>query len=131
MGKDAQIERALRFTLADVTAIIDTPDFYRTGGAYFQGIWAQASEDPPGQQALLQLLASGPVMTDSLVEGSGLALDGVVAALTKLEQHDVLYRSGQVDPLEAIRLADEWNFSVELMQRWVVRQEILEKQAGQ
>lgn len=41
------IERERRFGLADVEAVIDAPEFYRDGDAYFTGVWRQAETSAP------------------------------------------------------------------------------------
>ena len=52
------VERERRFSLADVEAVIDAPEFYRDGDAYFTGVWRQAeASKPPGQTAVLHALA--------------------------------------------------------------------------
>ena len=45
------------FTAADVDAVVEDSRFYLNGHVYFNGIWAQAGEAPPGQRALLKILA--------------------------------------------------------------------------
>ncbi len=87
---EQQVERELRFDRADVEAVIGTEVFYRTGGAYFQGIWAQASQEPPGQQEILCALAGGPASDAEIASQTGADPAATEAALDALRRHDVV-----------------------------------------
>lgn len=121
--------RERRFTLADVEAVIATPEFYRDGDAYFTGVWVQAERsEPPGQTAVLRVLAkptkfgSGTkygrgvygggqhTTTEEIAQETGLALENVQRALETLARHDVVMQED-----------GRWKFTVELMRRWVAQ----------
>lgn len=99
------------FSVEDVDAVTAAPRFYEQGDVYFTGIWAQADEDPPGQQALLKTLAEHAEGLDqaALCSASGLAPESCSAALDALQRHDVVV------------CADHGvcRYTVELMRRWV------------
>jgi hypothetical protein len=97
--------------LDDLDAVISSPGFFEDGLPYFKGVWAQAKDSPPGQHAILCTLTAGPADLDHLVELTGLARDVVYAALSTLQEHDVI----------AIEAARDYSFTVELMRRWVAQ----------
>jgi hypothetical protein len=105
------IERERRFTLADVQAVINTPEFYRDGNAYFNGVWVQAeNSEPAGQTAILEALCHEALSITEIVDKIDLSLAQVQAALETLQRHDVvMHNDGQ------------YLYTVELMRRWVVR----------
>ncbi|MBW4621316.1 MAG: AAA family ATPase [Cyanosarcina radialis HA8281-LM2] len=103
------IERERKFTSADVEVIINTPEFYRDGNAYFSGIWAQAANSQPaGQTEILQLLSRGSLSLHEIVDRTAMSLSQVRSALEALQRHDVVKPSG-----------DSYVYTVELMRRWV------------
>jgi hypothetical protein len=105
------VERARRFTLDDVEAVIGAPEFYRDGDAYFTGVWRQAeASPPPGQTAVLHALAGSEagVPVEEIVERAGLTLEEAGGALNTLKRHDVAVEGNR-----------RWQFTVELMRRWV------------
>ncbi|HCK82455.1 MAG TPA: hypothetical protein DIC59_13475 [Candidatus Competibacteraceae bacterium] len=98
------------FTTADVDAVVEDSRFYVNGHVYFNGIWAQAGEAPPGQQTLLKLLAPHGDGLDPaiLCEQSGLDPAAFTDALDALARHDVVNcHNGRC------------RYSVEMMRRWV------------
>lgn len=100
-----------RFTVADVQAIIDAPEFFRDGDAYFTGIWRQAEKSkPPEQTAVLRALATSEtgIPTVELAQQSGLEMGTVEGSLSTLARHDVVAEKAGI-----------WQFTVELMRRWV------------
>lgn len=109
------IERERRFGVDDVEAVINAPEFYRDGDAYFTGVWRQAEVSEPDQQtAVLVALAQekkGLPVAEIARRAEILAAD-VESALRTLARHDVV---AEVD--------DCWHFTVELMRRWVLRRE--------
>jgi len=111
--EDAERER--RFHLADVDAVVASPEFFRDGDAYFTGVWAQADNGAQTcQQTLLRLLsraANGMTIQD-LADQSGLSVEQTQSALTLLRRHDVISESD-----------DGWRFTVELMRQWVAQKE--------
>jgi hypothetical protein len=98
------------FTAADVNAVVEDPCFDANGYVYFNGSWAQAGEAPPGQQALLKILAEHRNSLDQNVwcEQSRLNPAAFEAAVEALERHDVV--SGEKGVCR---------YRVELMCRWV------------
>ncbi|MBK8898612.1 MAG: hypothetical protein IPN66_15720 [Candidatus Competibacteraceae bacterium] len=90
--------------------MVEESRFYLNGHVYFNGIWAQAGEAPPGQQTLLKLLAPHGDGLDQAIlrEQSGLDPAAFTDALDALERHDVVNcHNGRC------------RYSVELMRRWV------------
>jgi hypothetical protein len=108
------IERERRFSLADIRAVINAPEFYRDGDAYFTGVWRQAETSaPPGQTLVLHALAqSGAGMeVEEVASRTHLSPQEITAALATLARHDVVVEAN-----------DGWRFTVELMHRWVENQ---------
>jgi hypothetical protein len=98
------------FSLEDVEAVIDGPEFYSQGRYYFAGVWGQAGQGAEGQQKMLKLVAAFPggISFEGIVARFGQDTDRLTAALKELERHDVLLEKD-----------GEWQFTVELMRRWV------------
>jgi len=116
---EQQIRREARFHREDVDAVISTAGFYRTGGAYFSGIWAQAGQGPPGQQAVLSVLVGGPTSLPEILEKADLGPPEAEAAIKSLERHDIVVAVDHEG-------ARKWRFIVELMRRWLsAREELL------
>jgi hypothetical protein len=106
------VERKRRFSLADVETVINAPEFYRDGDAYFTGVWRQAETgESIGQQNVLRALAQSEAgkTIEELVQQSDLILKDVQRALEVLKRHDVVTES-----------EGKWLFTVELMRRWVI-----------
>lgn len=107
------IERERRFTIRDVDAIINAPDFYRHGNAYFTGVWAQATTSTiAGQPAILSALAPEVrgLSLDGIAQTSKLTPQVIQDALERLKQHDIVREE-----------TGQWGFTVELMRRWVLK----------
>ena len=107
---EQQQKREAKFTVADVQAVIDQPEFFAQGKPYFAGVWAQANHDAPGQQAILKALATHPdgLELDDLHAAVGLDSATFAAALATLQNHDV------------VRLNDgNAQIIVEVFRRWV------------
>jgi hypothetical protein len=99
-----------RFTLADVEAVVNVPEFYQEGNAYFQGVWEQAeTSQPEGQLAILRQLAHQRLTVAELVEKTALSPEQVAGAIKTLEHHDVIAQDD-----------GRYDYTVELMRRWVV-----------
>jgi len=97
-------------SLDDLRSVINSPEFFQDGGAYFTGVWRQAEDsDPPGQTQILKVLAADEKSLSELAAGTGLSEVQVTAALKTLQDHDV------VQPTEEGR----YGFTVELMRQWV------------
>ena len=118
---EESIERERRFSLADVEAVINAPEFYRDGDAYFTGVWRQAeTSEPPGQTAALRALAhpapalreglEGEQPVEEITRQAGLAPEEIGRALEALARHDVVVEED-----------GRWQFTVELMRRWVAQ----------
>ncbi|MDS4058551.1 MAG: ATP-binding protein, partial [Candidatus Contendobacter sp.] len=101
------------FTAADVDAVVEDSRFYLNGHGYFNGIWAQAGEAPPGQQALLKILANHGDGLDRNAWRQTNNLDPATfdAALEALKNHDVVTDENGI-----------CRYSVELMRRWIAAQ---------
>jgi AAA ATPase domain len=54
------------FTIEDVKAIINNPEFFQRGRYYFDGVWGQAARGTPGQHLILKILAPLPSMEERL-----------------------------------------------------------------
>jgi WD40 repeat protein len=107
---EEDVERERRFTLIDVEAVINTPEFYRDGNAYFNGVWIQADNSTPlGQTAILQVLSRHDLSLSEIVDRTALSSSDVRAALETLERHDVVKLNG-----------NRYVYTVELMRRWVI-----------
>ncbi|PSR18501.1 hypothetical protein C8255_07080 [filamentous cyanobacterium CCP3] len=97
-------------SLDDLHAVIDSPDFFQDGGAYFTGVWRQAEDSAaPGQAQILQVLAAGEKSLAELIAGAGLSEAQIEVALKTLQDHDVVKSTGE----------GLYSFTVELMRRWV------------
>jgi hypothetical protein len=109
---EQQRQREAKFTVSDVQSVVEQPEFFAQGKPYFAGVWAQASHDTPGQQALLQALAPHPegLAIDNL-QHAGLAPSTFSKALETLENHDVVRVSDGVAQI-----------IVEVFRRWVEQQ---------
>jgi hypothetical protein len=99
--------------LEDLEAVIHSPSFFEDGHAYFSGVWAQADDEPPGQQAILRALAPRSANREALASRTGLAAAALGAALHTLEQHDVVREGGE----------QGYGFTVELMRLWVLQRQ--------
>jgi HAMP domain-containing protein len=111
---EEEVRPERRFTLKDVEIIINAPEFYRDGNAYFNGVWVQAANtQPEGQTAILRALSRGPLSLTEIATLTGLERDLVRAALYTLQHHDVI---SQHDGRHF--------YSVELMRRWVEHYQI-------
>ena len=97
-------------SLDDLRSVINSPEFFQDGGAYFTGVWRQAEDsEPPEQTPILKALAEGEKSFTELIAGTGLSELQVTAALKTLQDHDVVQST----------VAGSYSFTVELMRRWV------------
>jgi hypothetical protein len=106
---EGEREPAHPIDIDDLDAVIASPNFFEDGFAYFNGVWAQAQDSPPGQQSLLTALSAGPATLQQLIQLTGFSTEGITTALKTLEAHDVINHD----------LAGNYHFTVELMRRWV------------
>jgi hypothetical protein len=159
---EQQVKREALFSLDDLEAAIDSPEFYRAGNAYFAGVWAQAGQGAPGQQVLLKALTQTdrPASAEELATRTSLNLPEIFEALRTLKRHDVIHtprqmltdstsyplpgradkfvdddsrnlpslsltkcESGERSNESSIPEKDLWDFTVELMRRWVRQHE--------
>ncbi|NER24266.1 MAG: ATP-binding protein [Symploca sp. SIO1C2] len=99
------------FTLEDLEAVINNPDFLNKGRYYFTGVWGQATEGAPGQQEILRILAPHPsgLSQSALAAAANLDEATLLAALQTLKRHDVIHQT-----------QEGWQISVELFRRWVL-----------
>jgi len=98
------------FTLEDVTAVINDPEFFQRGRYYFDGVWGQAARGAPGQQEILRAIAPHPEGLDinTLAEITGMNETNLQPALNSLIRHDVVW---EID--------GKWRIIVELFRLWV------------
>jgi hypothetical protein len=100
------------FTVEDVEAVINDPEFFKRGRYYFDGVWGQAARGASGQQAILKALAPHPqgLSIDALAQVTGMEEETLQEALKTLKRHDVVQeREG------------DWQIIVELFRRWVLQ----------
>jgi MFS family permease len=100
------------FTVEDVEAVINDPEFFKRGRYYFDGVWGQAARGASGQQAILKALAPHPegLNIDALVQATGMEEKTLQEALKTLKRHDVVEESEGC-----------WQIIVELFRRWVLQ----------
>ncbi len=104
-------ERSSIFTPEDLTAVIHRSGFFAKGRYYFTGVWNQAAQDTPGQQAILKVLAEdteGRTVSE-IRRKSGLAVEAIAPALTTLKRHDVVSET-----------EGKWKIIVPLFRQWVL-----------
>jgi AAA+ ATPase superfamily predicted ATPase len=110
------------FTVEDVEAVINDPEFFKRGRYYFDGVWGQAARSASGQQAILKALAPHPqgLSIDELrtqfneivgaTHVSPLPEETLHEALKALTRHDVIKEKEGC-----------WQIIVELFRRWVLQ----------
>lgn len=107
------IYRQPPLTVQDVEAVINMPEFYRDGNAYFNGVWEQAKEIRGQEQLqILRTLSQQSLTLNQLLEQTNLNAEKLYKALQILEQHDVIQQQGGY-----------YSYKVELMRRWVAEQQ--------
>ncbi|WP_409882477.1 helix-turn-helix domain-containing protein [Nostoc sp. ChiSLP03a] len=101
------------FTIEDVEAVINDPEFFQRGRYYFDGVWGQAARGAEGQQAIVQMLAPHPegLSLDALAQSTGMNDANLQEALNTLKRHDVVEE-----------IQGSWRIMVELFRRWVLQQ---------
>ena len=101
------------FTVEDVEAVINNPEFFKRGRYYFDGVWGQAARGAEGQQVILQVLAPQPegISLDVLAQSTGMNDADLQEALNTLKRHDVVEET-----------QGSWRIMVELFRRWVLQQ---------
>ncbi|WP_322695901.1 AAA family ATPase [Nostoc sp. DedSLP03] len=101
------------FTVEDVEAVINDPEFFKRGRYYFDGVWGQAARGAEGQQAIVQVLAPHPegLSLDALAQSTGMNDTNLQEALNTLKRHDVVEET-----------QGSWRIMVELFRRWVLQQ---------
>jgi hypothetical protein len=102
--------RSPRFTPTDLTTVIQHSDFFTKGRYYFTGVWNQAAQDAPGQQAILKALADveGGRSHSELHRFTRLSSSEMEQAIATLQRHDVI----------ALR-ENKWKIIVPLFRQWV------------
>ena len=90
------------FTVQDVEAVINDPEFFKRGRYYFDGVWGQAARGASEQQAILKALEPHPeglsieelsTQLDEIVGAthvSPLQEETLQEALKTLTRHDVI-----------------------------------------
>lgn len=98
------------FTVEDVRAVINDPEFFQRGRYYFDGVWGQAARGAPGQQEVLRAIAPHREGLDinTLAEFTGMNETNLQPALDSLIRHDVVW---EID--------GKWRIIVELFRVWV------------
>ncbi|MEG3970602.1 ATP-binding protein [Microcoleus sp. T2B6] len=98
------------FTVEDVRAVINNPEFFQRGSYYFDGVWGQAARGAPRQQEILRAIAPHPEGLDinTLAEFTGMNETNLQQALNSLIRHDVVW---EID--------GKWRIIVELFRVWV------------
>jgi hypothetical protein len=98
------------FTVEDVRAVINDPEFFQRGRYYFDGVWGQAARGAPGQQEILRAIAPHREGLDinTLAEITGMNQTNLQQALNSLIRHDVVW---EID--------GKWRIIVELFRLWV------------
>ncbi len=98
------------FNSEDLQKVLDSPEFYSIGNAYFRGIWQQAfTSSVTGQIEILKQLAMQPMSAEQLLQATGFPPSKVTSALRTLQEHDVV-----------IFKNSSYTYTVELMRKWVV-----------
>ncbi|MFM5980437.1 MAG: helix-turn-helix domain-containing protein [Sphaerospermopsis kisseleviana] len=98
------------FTVEDVEAVVNKPEFFNNGSRYFNGVWGQAGENGNTEQVILSHLAKSPqgLSLNDLVELTGIDESNLQTALDTLTRHDVIAEN-----------QGRWRIIVELFRRWV------------
>lgn len=103
------IYRQPPLNVQDIETVINMPEFYRDGNAYFNGVWEQAKEIRGQEQLqILRTLSQQPLTLNQLLEQTNLNPEKLYKALQILERHDVIQQQGSY-----------YSYKVELMRRWV------------
>ena len=104
----------LVFNLEDLQKVLDSPEFYTIGNAYFKGVWLQAlTGSALGQTKILKQLAKEPMSAKQLVEATGYSDSEIAIALNTLREHDVV-----------VLVGSNFTYAVELMRLWVVSHQL-------
>ncbi|MEI6777581.1 MAG: HAMP domain-containing protein [Chloroflexales bacterium] len=116
------IERKRLFTIIDIAAVIEAPEFHRDGHAYFDGVWSQAHQShQPSQTTILMILSAHPegCIAAAIAQETALDLPIIMAALETLVIHDVITCTDGY-----------YRYTVELMRRWVLKMHGEKKYTG-
>ena len=99
------------FTVEDVEAVINDPEFFKRGRYYFTGVWSQAAQGAYGQQAILKAITPHPegLSIDALAQATRMEEETLYKALETLKRHDVIEQTDE-----------RWRIIVELFRRWVL-----------
>ena len=112
---DLNLKRPVRITTSDIEAALNN-DFFRRGMVYFDGVWAQTSDD--AQRTMLRALAQreAPWSSAELAQATGQESEELLRHLRWAERHDILQKieeGSEGNP-------PTWRFHVPLMRRWVL-----------
>lgn len=103
-----------RFTVADVEALLSTGWLFSVGGGYFDGIWEQSGEGGGDQQRVQQVLAPhrDGLDLEILADRCRIATGTLERILITMKDHDLIFEEDR-----------RYRFTVELMRRWVEREQ--------
>lgn len=106
--------REKRFTIGDLDSVLESPEFYCEGDAYFSGVWSQVmASQPPGQSTVLVALCKHDLSKKQLLEETSFNHQELRSILEVLQRHDVLQKVGGY-----------YSYQVELMRRWVKKTQL-------
>ena len=107
---EQQHSREPVFTIEDLQSVINS-ELFTKGRYYFTGVWGQAKEGEPGQQAILKAIAPYPegLNIQALTQATGMKENNLHKALQTLKRHDVIEET-----------EGNWRIIVELFRRWVL-----------
>jgi len=99
------------FTVEDVEAVINDPEFFKRGRYYFTGVWGQASQGASGQQEVLKAISPHPegLSLDAIAQTTNIDTTTLQEALKTLQRHDVIEETDKRSRI-----------IVELFRRWVL-----------
>ncbi len=98
------------FTVEDVEAVVNDPEFFKRGRYYFDGVWGQAARGAALQQTILRAIAPHPqgLSLDAIAQSLTTNCQNLQATIKNLQRHDVVRETDG-----RIRII------VELFRRWV------------
>lgn len=107
-------KREKYFNLEDLESVVNSPEFYRDGDAYFSGVWKQAATSQPvGQLDVLHKLCVSELSQVQLSKAINFSIEETCAILKTLRRHDVIKKENE-----------NYIYTVELMKRWVQRSQL-------
>lgn len=112
---DLNLKRPVHITTSDIDAALAN-DFFRRGMVYFDGVWAQTSDN--AQQTVLRTIAQRetPWTLTELAQATSLEEDELRRHLRWAERHDILQKIKE----DSEGSPANWRFYVPLMRRWIL-----------